>query len=69
MQVPVLRRNGDGRAVLRITEVEIDQLLVDLETGVFKAVDQAYNRKQIVDSAGAGAACCGAGAACCGAWP
>ena len=55
-QIPVLGRDGNGRSVLSITLVEIDQFLVDLKPRVLKAVDQAHDREQCVHSSGSGSA-------------
>ena len=55
-EVPVLGRDRDGRTALGIAEVEVDEILVDLEARVLKAVDEAHDREQAVDAAGTGTA-------------
>ena len=60
-KVPVLGRDRDGRTALGIAEVEVDEILVDLEARVLKAIDEAHDWEQAVDAAGAGTAVDGVG--------
>ena len=55
-EVPVLSGDGNRCAAFRITEIEVDQLLVDFKTGFFNAVNQAYLFIKVIDAAGTGTA-------------